>query len=182
MSADFAAVAEAVVAKAKSETQDLHDLAKQIKSAGGNSEAVKQWLDSSTDEDIVKERDQLAAALAKIQERKKKLEEIAKAALVPDDFDAEAKAKEFKERRVKVRTLLMQAKGTIESFDQDASELQECLDNLPTISGGISASGKSPAELQAIRDWANANGYEVAERGRIKAEIVAAYDARDNAS
>jgi hypothetical protein len=179
MSADFAAVAEAVVNKAKAETQALHDLAKQIKANSGSSEAVKSWIETSEDPEVVKERETIAAALAKISERKKKLEEAAKAALVPEDFDAEAMSKEFKERRVKVRTLLLQGKGTLESFDQDVSELDEALDNLPNISGGISASGKSPAELQAIRDWANSNGYEVAERGRIKAEIVAAYDKRD---
>jgi hypothetical protein len=178
MSADFNSVAEAVITKANTETQALHDLAKQLKAKSGNADAVKAWLDSSTDAEIVKEREQLAAALAKIAERKKKLEEVAKAALVPDDFDAEGMAKEFKERRVKVRTLLLQSKGTLEAFDQDVSELQEALDNLPNISGGVSASGKSPAELAAIRTWANANGHEVAERGRIKAEIVAAYDAR----
>jgi hypothetical protein len=180
VSADFNAVAEAVLGKAKSETQVLHDLAKQIKAKSGNSEAVKSWIESSTDEEIIKEREIIAAAMAKVAERKKALEETAKAALVPDDFDPEAKTKEFKELRVKVRTLLMQSKGTLQAFDQDVSELDEALDNLPNISGGISASGKSPAELQAIRDWANANGYEVAERGRIKADVVAAYDKRND--
>ncbi|MEV7043960.1 Lsr2 family protein [Amycolatopsis sp. NPDC051061] len=29
---------------------------------------------------------------------------------------------------------------------------------------------------QDIRGWANANGYEVSERGRLSAEVVAAYD------
>jgi len=180
MSADFAAVADAVLAKSKEETQALHDLAKQIKAKSGNAEAVKAWIESSNDETVIKERETIAAAMAKIAERKKALEEVAKAALVPEDFDAEAKNKEFKERRVAVRTLLMQSKGTLQAFNQDVSELEEALDNLPNISGGISASGKSPAELQAIRDWANSNGYEVAERGRIKADIVAAYDKRND--
>lgn len=31
--------------------------------------------------------------------------------------------------------------------------------------------------LAAIRSWAQANGYTVGDRGRIKAEIVEAYDA-----
>lgn len=180
MSADFAAVAEAVLAKAAEETQGLHDLAKQIKAKSGNAEAVKSWIESSTDETIIKEREVIAAAMAKVAERKKALEEVAKVALVPEDFDAEAKNKEFKEKRVAVRTLLMQSKGTLAAFNQDVSELEEALDNLPNISGGISASGKSPAELNAIRTWANENGYEVAERGRIKADIVAAYDKRND--
>ena len=41
-----------------------------------------------------------------------------------------------------------------------------------------SANGKaSPEQLSAIRDWARKNGHEVADRGRIKAEIVEAFDA-----
>ncbi|MGB3352798.1 MAG: Lsr2 family protein [Mycobacterium sp.] len=35
----------------------------------------------------------------------------------------------------------------------------------------------SPEQLAAIRDWARKNGHEVADRGRIKAEIVEAFDA-----
>lgn len=40
-----------------------------------------------------------------------------------------------------------------------------------------SGSGRSPEELQAIRDWANSNGYNVSSRGRVKKEILDAYDA-----
>ncbi|MHD0307207.1 histone-like nucleoid-structuring protein Lsr2 [Rhodococcus erythropolis] len=35
---------------------------------------------------------------------------------------------------------------------------------------------RSPEQLQAIRDWANSNGYEVSSRGRIKKEIIEAFD------
>lgn len=35
----------------------------------------------------------------------------------------------------------------------------------------------SPEQLAAIRDWARKNGYEVAARGRIKAEVVEAFEA-----
>lgn len=37
-------------------------------------------------------------------------------------------------------------------------------------------SGRSKEELQAIRDWAASNGHEVNPRGRIKADILDAYD------
>ena len=41
-----------------------------------------------------------------------------------------------------------------------------------------SASAKSsPEQLSAIREWARKNGHEVADRGRIKAEIVEAFEA-----
>jgi hypothetical protein len=41
--------------------------------------------------------------------------------------------------------------------------------------------GSSPrtdrAQLQAIREWARSNGYEVADRGRIPAAVIDAYHA-----
>ncbi|GAA2416772.1 histone-like nucleoid-structuring protein Lsr2 [Mycolicibacterium llatzerense] len=45
---------------------------------------------------------------------------------------------------------------------------------------GKKAAGKgltSKDELTAIREWAQQNGYDVASRGRIKADIVEAYHA-----
>lgn len=38
-------------------------------------------------------------------------------------------------------------------------------------------SGRSKEELQAIRDWAVKNGHEVSPRGRIKADVLEAFDA-----
>ena len=38
-------------------------------------------------------------------------------------------------------------------------------------------SGLSKEQLQAVRDWAVKNGYDVAPRGRVKAEILDAFDA-----
>jgi hypothetical protein len=42
------------------------------------------------------------------------------------------------------------------------------------------SNGSGPAsreEAAAIRDWARKNGYEVSDRGRIKSEIVEAFEA-----
>lgn len=38
-------------------------------------------------------------------------------------------------------------------------------------------SGGSSRDLASIRAWANANGHNVSARGRIAADVVAAYDA-----
>lgn len=40
-----------------------------------------------------------------------------------------------------------------------------------------SGSGRSKEELAKIRAWAQQNGHEVSERGRIKQEVLDAYDA-----
>ncbi len=36
---------------------------------------------------------------------------------------------------------------------------------------------RSKEQTQAIRDWANSNGYEVSNRGRIPIEVVDAFEA-----
>lgn len=40
-----------------------------------------------------------------------------------------------------------------------------------------SRSGRSAEQLQAIREWAGKNGFDVSPRGRIKADVVDAFDA-----
>ena len=48
-----------------------------------------------------------------------------------------------------------------------------------STSGTSSSAGRaSSSESSAIREWARENGYTVNERGRIPAEVKAAYDAR----
>ena len=47
-------------------------------------------------------------------------------------------------------------------------------------SGGATGSGRSKDELANIRAWAQANGYQVSERGRIKQDILDAYHAANN--
>lgn len=39
-----------------------------------------------------------------------------------------------------------------------------------------SGSGRSPQELEAVRQWAASEGIEVAARGRIKSTVLEAYD------
>ncbi|WP_341514537.1 Lsr2 family protein (plasmid) [Rhodococcus qingshengii] len=38
-------------------------------------------------------------------------------------------------------------------------------------------SGRSAEQLKAIRDWAGKNGFDVAIRGRVKADVIDAFDA-----
>jgi len=42
--------------------------------------------------------------------------------------------------------------------------------------GGSSRSGGAKRDLADVREWARANGHKVSDRGRISAEIQAAYD------
>ncbi len=46
-----------------------------------------------------------------------------------------------------------------------------------SLSSGMSRdrSSTSTGDLTAVRAWARANGYEVADRGRVKGEILEAY-------
>ena len=49
-----------------------------------------------------------------------------------------------------------------------------------TSGSGKSGSGRSKDELTAIRAWAQANGHQVSERGRIKQDVLDAYHAANN--
>lgn len=48
---------------------------------------------------------------------------------------------------------------------------------LVRVAGGVGGSGRSKEQLQAIRDWAKANGHAVSDRGRIPADVLAEFDA-----
>lgn len=48
---------------------------------------------------------------------------------------------------------------------------------LATVTRLKSAGPTAQAELKALRDWAEKNGYAVAARGRVSAEVRAAYEA-----
>lgn len=44
-------------------------------------------------------------------------------------------------------------------------------------SGKASSNGSSPIDPKVVREWAKANGVEVNDRGRLSADVVAAYQA-----
>ncbi|WP_132991903.1 histone-like nucleoid-structuring protein Lsr2 [Gordonia zhaorongruii] len=39
------------------------------------------------------------------------------------------------------------------------------------------AAGRSSSNTRVVREWANANGFTVSDRGRIPADVLAAYEA-----
>jgi hypothetical protein len=47
-------------------------------------------------------------------------------------------------------------------------------------SGSKAGSGRSKDELANIRAWAQSNGHQVSERGRIKQDVLDAYHAANN--
>ena len=83
---------------------------------------------------------------------------------------------------------------TIDLSEKNAGKLRKALDPYLTVatrvgrSGGESRAARRTAppvggrtsrdQNQAIREWANKNGYEVSERGRIPGSIVAAYHSK----
>ena len=75
---------------------------------------------------------------------------------------------------------------SIDLTDQEADKFDKVLDqyiNAATriggrrSSGGRSSSSSSSSSNAAIRQWAQENGYELGNRGRIPAEIKEAYEA-----
>lgn len=66
----------------------------------------------------------------------------------------------------------------VESGKVTVAKLLEISERIGGRRKRVSATtGASKEQTQAIRDWANANGYEVSDRGRIKKEVVEAFEA-----
>lgn len=74
----------------------------------------------------------------------------------------------------------------IESFRKDMSKWTEHAEHIEAPrratttrrrTASSASSGMSKEQREAIRSWANRNGYSVGDRGRIKAEIVQAFEA-----
>ncbi|SDM66335.1 Lsr2 protein [Geodermatophilus siccatus] len=74
----------------------------------------------------------------------------------------------------------------IDLTEANASELREVLSRYVKAARKLSKSGRPVTRTQskvdpaAVRAWAKANGIEVNERGRIKAEVVEQYRAAGN--
>src|SRR4051812_24782070 len=84
---------------------------------------------------------------------------------------------------------------TIDLSEKNAGKLRKALDPFLSVATRVGRSGGSAVannrravaaptgrasrdQNQAIREWANKNGYEVSERGRIPSSIVEAYHAK----
>jgi hypothetical protein len=175
----YATIANDILAEAKNDSQKLHDMVKQVKTAKGSADDVKKWIDESTEDTVVKRRDAIANAKAKIAEIQAELEAEARAAIVPDDIDVNAIQESFKTVRGEVIKTLSAARIILgKAGVKDLSEIDELQNNLPkSITGVFSGSGKSPEELAKVREWARANGHTVADQGRIAKSIQDEYDA-----
>ena len=77
---------------------------------------------------------------------------------------------------------------TIDLTDKEAKGFDKSiamyLEHATRVGGGrakrsapVATSGRSSQELSNIRAWARANGHPVSERGRLKAEVIEAYQA-----
>lgn len=174
----YATIANDILAEAQKDAQRLHDMVSQVKAAKGSNDEVKKWIDESTDETVVKRRDAIANAKAKIAEIQAELEAEARAAIVPDDIDVNKIQEEFKNVRGEVIKTLSAARIILQKAGiKDVSAIDEMQNNLPKSASGVfSGSGKSPEELAKVREWARANGHEVADQGRIAKSIQEAYD------
>ena len=83
---------------------------------------------------------------------------------------------------------------TIDLSEKNAGKLRKALDPYLSVATRVGRSGgdgrtarrsapvaggrSSRDQNQAIREWANKNGYEVSERGRIPSSIVEAYHSK----
>ncbi|MCX2964903.1 histone-like nucleoid-structuring protein Lsr2 [Gordonia aquimaris] len=96
----------------------------------------------------------------------------------PDDFNrVEFEVKLPGRRSARYRLDLRSA--NVARFEAGIAEYVQMAARVPTIDGptGGSTRAKSRQRNQAIRLWAQENGYEVSTRGRLSAELIDAFDA-----
>ncbi|WP_273652972.1 histone-like nucleoid-structuring protein Lsr2 [Cellulomonas fimi] len=86
-------------------------------------------------------------------------------------------------------TVMFGLDGVTFEIDLTAAHAQELRDALASWVGHARKVGRTPArtaarrargtspDAQAIRDWAKSHGHQVSERGRISADVRAAYEA-----
>lgn len=114
---------------------------------------------------------------------------MARETIIVDDFDGTGPAntyyfivedKEYsvdlsEENASKFSSLIEQYAEAMAPYMRAGRSLGKANPRRSTSSASASA---RDYDVQAVRDWAKENGYEVAERGRIKKEIVEAYKAQ----
>jgi hypothetical protein len=98
--------------------------------------------------------------------------------LLVDDIDGTAAAE----------TVSFSLDGVSYEIDLTAAHAKKLRDDLATWvghsrrSGGRKSSRRATAggprrgDLSAVREWARNNGHKVSDRGRVSAEVLAAYD------
>ncbi|AXK85138.1 Lsr2 family protein [Nocardia farcinica] len=100
---------------------------------------------------------------------------------IVDDYDGESQAAE---------TVSFGLDGVgyeIDLSEQNAAALRQIFEQWTPYARKVGKSGRSRSVKQrergdqeqaaAIREWARRNGYEVSSRGRVSADVVAAYKA-----
>ena len=99
--------------------------------------------------------------------------------VVTDDFDGS-------EGATTVRFGLDGKDYEVDLSPENEAELREFLNHYTAVGRKLTKSGRayrdvaSPPDSRAVRAWAKANGVEVSPRGRISAEVIAAYEAAGN--
>ena len=99
--------------------------------------------------------------------------------VVTDDFDGS-------EGATTVRFGLDGREYEVDLSAENEAEFREFLNHYTAVGRKLTRSGRayrdvaSPPDSRAVRAWAQANGVEVSPRGRISADVLAAYEAAGN--
>ena len=99
--------------------------------------------------------------------------------VVTDDFDGS-------EGAATVRFGLDGREYEVDLSPENEAEFRGFLNHYTAVGRKLTKSGRayrevaSPPDSRAVRAWAQANGVEVSSRGRISADVIAAYEAAGN--
>ncbi len=162
--------------------------------------AVEEFGNTSTDEEVVKYREQIAKAEALIERNRAAIAEKGRAALMADidpEFD-EAKVKAaYNDTKVELKKNLTNVRDTFKllgyvsaevspagresnwTAKNEAGELLLKVSDLPRLEGAKeSAGGASEAVKEfnrAAKEWARSQGMKVADKGALSTEVKEGY-------
>lgn len=174
------------------------DLINSFRSMGDLDTLAKNEIETAPEgSDIAALRDRVKLMKEKIAETEKLLIETSRASAaekLDPDFD-ELKARvEIKETRAHAAEMYKIALATFEVLGHvdvirdplgkseyeatnDAGEALLNAQYIPNIKGTKGSAPQGDSKTTLVREWAKANGHDVSDRGRIAADIIAAYDA-----
>lgn len=101
---------------------------------------------------------------------------------ITDDLDGSANAKEVSfslDGRSWVIDLSAKNRAALEKALKPyiAKATEQGRRKSPAKRGRATSRSKRRTDLAAVREWARSNGHQVSDRGRISADVQAAYDA-----
>lgn len=179
----------------------LVDVVEKYKAATDIEEAVSAAVENSTDEEVVKLREQIAKAERLIEHNKAAIDEKVRESVVASidpEFDQDKYRAKYNDLRASIKTDGTTIRGTFKILrflsaevspagresgwkaENEYGELLLKVLDVPKLEAGVSSANTTtdPAVKEfnkAAKEWGKKNGFKVADKGALSTEVKEAY-------